>query len=200
MPRPGYLQPVTDPISGADFTRVTDPGGASPRRELPAVRHIAGTAIPAHKRGMRIRACWRSPTVATASADGRTYEPVFYCAMHDDCKWHPADPAVMICVHPNRIYSWEPQSKGQGPSVYVARAGIEHALRDFLYGSLDQPRGSGFRSLSIGSPSRLGETRWSSTAATNSPRPAPVELVPKSINRAVRPGTQIWAVSRRLHR
>jgi hypothetical protein len=26
MPRPDYLQPVTDPVFGTDFTRITDPG------------------------------------------------------------------------------------------------------------------------------------------------------------------------------
>lgn len=66
--------------------------------------------------------------------------------------------------------------------AYVARAGIVHALPDFIDGSLAQPHGSGFRFPSIGSPSRVGEMRWSITAAANSPPPAPIELAPKSIN------------------
>jgi hypothetical protein len=44
------------------------------------------------------------------------------------------------------------------------------------------PMAQGSRFLSIGSPSRVGETSWSIKAATNSPPPAPIELAPKSIN------------------
>lgn len=33
--------------------------------------------------------------------------------MDDDCKWHPTDPALMICVHRNRVYSWEPRTNAK---------------------------------------------------------------------------------------
>jgi hypothetical protein len=38
--------------------------------------------------------------------------------MHDDCKWHPTDPTLMICVHPHRIYGWEPRSNAKA-TIYA---------------------------------------------------------------------------------
>ena len=40
--------------------------------------------------------------------DGRTYKPLFHRSNSDDCKWHPANPILMICVRQNGVYSWEP--------------------------------------------------------------------------------------------
>jgi hypothetical protein len=120
MSRPGYLEPVTDPIFGTEFIRITDPG-----RRLAAAGAACGPAYCRHRYSST--QAWnanQSLLVITNGCngfcflDGRTYEPVFYRPMHDDCKWHPTDPAVMICVHPRRIYSWEPRSNAKA-TIYA---------------------------------------------------------------------------------
>ena len=67
MPRPDYLQAVTDPLFGTGFTRVTEPG------RLLAVGISCNPAYCRHRysstqAGTPIRACSRSTTAVMASA------------------------------------------------------------------------------------------------------------------------------------
>jgi hypothetical protein len=111
MPRPDYLQEVTDPLLGTGFTRVTEPG-----RQLAAGIHC----MPAYCRHRYSSTqAWNADQSLLAInngcngicfLDGRTYEPVFHRAMDDDCKWHPTDPALMICISRREVYFWAPRS------------------------------------------------------------------------------------------
>ena len=42
--------------------------------------------------------------------DGKSYKPLFHRSVHNECEWHPTDPALMICVLRNMIYTWAPRS------------------------------------------------------------------------------------------
>jgi hypothetical protein len=124
MPRPDYLQPVIDPVFGTAFTRVTDPG-----RSL-----AAGFACsPTHCRHRYSSAqAWNADQSLLVIAsgcngfcflDGQTYEPLFHRPMPHECEWHPTDPALMICVSPDQIYTWAPRTNAKtiiyAPSNYV---------------------------------------------------------------------------------
>ena len=41
--------------------------------------------------------------------DGSTYAPLFHRTIPNECEWHPVDPALMICVAGNEIYTWDPR-------------------------------------------------------------------------------------------
>jgi hypothetical protein len=45
--------------------------------------------------------------------DGRTFQPLFHREMREDCKWHPRNPALMVCVHSDRVTLWDPRTDGQ---------------------------------------------------------------------------------------
>jgi hypothetical protein len=111
MPRPGYLQAVTDPLFGTSFTRATEPG-----------RFLA-PGMPCGAQYCRHRysstQAWNADQSLLALTngcngicflDGRTYEPAFHRLMDDDCKWHPTDPVLMICISHRAIYTWAPRS------------------------------------------------------------------------------------------
>jgi hypothetical protein len=111
MARPNYLQPVTDPTFGTGFTRVTDPG------RVLAEGVPCGTAYCRHRYSST--QAWNADQSLLAInngcngicfLDGRTYEPAFHRPVDHDCKWHPTDPAVMICVSARALYTWTPRS------------------------------------------------------------------------------------------
>ena len=111
MPRPEYLQPATDPVFGTRFIRVTEPG-----------RHL-GAGIFCGQSYCRHRyssaQAWNADQSLLAISNGcngfcflngQTYEPAFYRPVDHDCKWHPTDPTLMICVNGRVIYTWAPRS------------------------------------------------------------------------------------------
>lgn len=119
MARPAYLQPVTDPTMATVLTRVTDPG-----------RPMAAGIVcdPGYCRHRYSSAqAWNADQSLLAIAkgcngfcflDGQSYEPAFRRGGDDDCKWHPTDPALMICVRANRVYSWAPRADARS-TIYA---------------------------------------------------------------------------------
>jgi hypothetical protein len=119
MPRPDYLKAVTDPLFGTDFTRVTDPG----RLLFPGV--ACGSDYCRHRYSST--QVWNADQSLLAInngcngicfLNGRSYEPAFHRPMNDDCKWHPIDPALMICISRREIYTWAPRSNAK-KTVYA---------------------------------------------------------------------------------
>jgi hypothetical protein len=119
MPRPDYLQAVMDPLFGTDFTRVTDPG----RLLFPGV--ACGADYCRHRYSST--QVWNADQSLLAInngcngicfLNGRSYEPAFHRPMNDDCKWHPIDPALMICISRREIYAWAPRSNAK-KTVYA---------------------------------------------------------------------------------
>ena len=115
MPRPDYLETVNDPVFGTSFTRITDPG----RRLAPGI-----SCRPAYCRHRYSSTqAWNADQSLLVIAngcnglcflDGRTYKPLFHRAIsEEDCKWHPTDPALMVCVSQTQIYTWAPQSNAK---------------------------------------------------------------------------------------
>jgi len=41
--------------------------------------------------------------------DGSTYAPLFHRTVPNECEWHRVNPALMICVSDNEIYTWNPR-------------------------------------------------------------------------------------------
>ncbi len=121
MPRPDYLQPVTDPVMATVMTRVTDPG----RTLAPGI-----ACDPAFCRHRYSSAqAWNADQSLLAITkgcnghcflDGRSYKPLFHRALDDDCKWHPADPALMICVRATQLYAWAPRT-GAMTAIYTPK-------------------------------------------------------------------------------
>jgi hypothetical protein len=111
MSRPGYLQTVTDPLFGTSFVRITDPGRAFPADVVckPAYCRHRYSSTQAWNADQTLFAV-NDGCQGICFLDGRTYEPAFHRSMDDDCKWHPADPAIMICMSRRRIYTWAPRS------------------------------------------------------------------------------------------
>jgi hypothetical protein len=107
MPEPGYLEPVTDPIFGTWFTRVTNPGrqllvGVSCRPSECRHRYSSAQAWNSDQSLLVIaRGC-----PGLCFLDGQSYAPAFHRRVSGACEWHTTDPALMICVQANRIYAW----------------------------------------------------------------------------------------------
>lgn len=111
MPRPAYLQPAIDPVFKTPFARITDPG----RQNLAGVR--CGSAYCTHRYSSS--QAWNADqsllVIANGCAglcflDGKTYEPLFHRNVPNECEWHPIDPALMICVLRNTVYTWAPRT------------------------------------------------------------------------------------------
>jgi hypothetical protein len=109
-PYPGYLRPVTDAAFGTPFIRVTDPG----RQMLPGI--FCKLAYCAHRYSSS--QAWNADQSLLLIAngcsglcflDGSTYVPLFHRTIPNECEWHPVDPALMICVAGNEIYTWNPR-------------------------------------------------------------------------------------------
>ena len=109
QPRPNYLQESKDPVFGTVIIRVTDPGkflGAGVRCEAAYCRHrYSSTQAWNADQSLLLIA---NGCNGMCFLDGRTYKPLFHRSNSDDCKWHPANPILMICVRQNGVYSWEP--------------------------------------------------------------------------------------------
>ena len=129
MPKPGYLQPVTDPAFGTPFIRITDPG----RQILPGVS--CGPAYCTHRYSSS--QAWNADQSLLVIAngcpgfcflDGRTYKPLFQRPVPNECEWHPTDPALMICVYRNEIYTWAPRTDARN-TVYAPSG-----YNDFQFG------------------------------------------------------------------
>ena len=116
MPFPGYLQQVTDPTFGTSFKRITEPGRPILQGRLcnPAYcrhRYSSTQAWNADQSLLVIaKGCG-----GLCFLDGQTYEPLFWRRIpkHNDCKWHPVDPDLMICVHGNGISTWAPRTNAR---------------------------------------------------------------------------------------
>lgn len=124
MPRPDYRQTATDPVLGIRFVRVTEPGrllapGVPCKREYCRHRYSSTQAWNADQSLLAIN----NGCDGICFLDGRTYEPAFHRPMHDDCKWHPTDPALMICLSRHAIFTWAPRSNAKtivyAPSDYT---------------------------------------------------------------------------------
>ena len=129
MPKPGYLEPVTDPSFGTPFMRVTDPG----RQILPGVS--CGPAYCTHRYSSS--QAWNADQSLLAIfngcsgicfLDGHTYVVLFQRPVPNECEWHPTDPALMICVYNNEIYAWAPRTDTK--TIIYASSGY----RNFQFG------------------------------------------------------------------
>lgn len=116
MARPAYLQPVTDPTMATVLTRVTDPG-------RPMAAGIVCDPNYCRHRYSSTQA-WNADQTLLAITkgcngycflDGQSYQPVFHRAVDDDCKWHPTDPALLICVRASQVYAWAPRTSTRIP-------------------------------------------------------------------------------------
>ncbi len=114
LQKPEYLEAVTDPTFGTEFVRVTNPE----RVFLPGV--VCGKQVCRHRYSST--QAWnadQSLLLITEGCtdlcfvDGQTYEPQFVRRIsgQHDCKWHPRDPDIMVCVHPSGVSSWNPKTK-----------------------------------------------------------------------------------------
>jgi hypothetical protein len=122
MARPAYLQPVTDPVFRTSLTRVTDPG----RHLAPGI--LCGAAYCRHRYSSA--QAWNADQSLLVISkgcngfcflNGQTYEPAFHRLLDHDCKWHPTDPAIMICVHGTQVYTWAPRTNAK--TIVYAPAG-----------------------------------------------------------------------------
>lgn len=114
MPRPDYRQTATDPVLGIRFVRVTEPGrllapGVRCKRGYCRHRYSSTQAWNADQSLLAIN----NGCDGICFLDGRTYEPAFHRPMNDDCKWHPTDPALMICLSRHAIFTWAPRSNAK---------------------------------------------------------------------------------------
>lgn len=114
MPRPGYLAAVTDPLFGTSFTRITEPGrslgaGIFCKPEYCRHRYSSTQAWNADQSLLALT----NGCNGICFLDGRTYQPAFHRLVNDDCKWHPSDPALMICISHREIYAWAPRSNAK---------------------------------------------------------------------------------------
>jgi hypothetical protein len=120
MPRPGYLESTIDPAFRTPFVRVNDP-------DTPVAAGVScGSAYCRHRysrwqgldadRGLFLIA---NGCHGFCFLDGRSYKPLFRRSVSNECEWHPANPALMICVKGNEIYTWAP-SNDTKTTIYVA--------------------------------------------------------------------------------
>jgi hypothetical protein len=110
MPYPGYLQPVTDAAFGTSFTRVTDPG----HQMLPGISCKPAYCTHRYSSSQAWNADQSLLLIANGCSgfcflDGSTYAPLFHRTVPNECEWHPVNPALMICVSGNEVYTWNPR-------------------------------------------------------------------------------------------
>lgn len=123
MERPAYREPVTDPVLGTIFTRVTDPGGMlmACRRDYCRHRYSSTQAWNADQTLLAIS----NGCNGFCFLDGQTYEPAFHRPSTQDCKWHPRDPTLLICVGSTAVYAWSPRTNAVA-SIYPAPTGYAY--------------------------------------------------------------------------
>ena len=111
MPNPGYLEPISDPVFGTPFTKITEPG-------RPMVAGVACAAAYCTHRYSSSQA-WNADQSlliivngchGLCFLDGQTHKPLFHRPLPNECEWHPTDPALMICLYRNQIYTWRPRT------------------------------------------------------------------------------------------
>jgi hypothetical protein len=110
MTYPDYLQTVTDQVFGTPFTRVTDPG----QEILPAISCELAHCTHRYSSSQAWNADQSLLVIANGCSglcflDGSTYVPLFHRTIPNECEWHPLDPALMICVDGDEIYTWNPR-------------------------------------------------------------------------------------------
>ena len=128
MPRPAYLKTVLDPVFGTKFTKVTDPGqrlAAGISCDLAYCRHRY-SSTQAWNADQSLLVITNGCN-GTCFLDGRTYKAAFRRSLTDDCKWHPANPKVMICVNASKIYIWTPRTN----EVNVVYAPVDYTKISF---------------------------------------------------------------------
>jgi hypothetical protein len=114
MPRPDYLKAVTDPLLGTGLVRITKPGqllapGIACQPAYCRHRYSSTQAWNADQSLLAIN----DGCDGICFLDGRSYEPAFHRRTGDDCKWHPSDPVLMICISRREIYKWAPRSNAK---------------------------------------------------------------------------------------
>lgn len=117
MSLPDYLAPATDPVTHLGFVRVTDPGGTEAGSCGPSYcthRYSSAQAWNADQSLLLIA----NGCAGWCFLDGQTYAPRFVRHRSGSCEWHPADPAVMICVTGPTISLWDPRADRDEP-VYT---------------------------------------------------------------------------------
>ena len=111
MERPAYRQPVTDPVLGTSSHPGNGPGSAY------GGRYVCDQSFCRHRYSSA--QAWNADQTLLAISkgcngfcflDGQTYEPAFHRPVDDDCKWHPTDPALLICVRGTQVYAWAPRT------------------------------------------------------------------------------------------
>ncbi|HLJ00663.1 MAG TPA: hypothetical protein VKT76_13175 [Bradyrhizobium sp.] len=110
MADPGYLQQMTDAAFGTPFTRVTDPGheilpGTSCKQAYCTHHYSSSQAWNADQSLLVIS----NGCSGLCFLDGVSFVPLFHRTIPNECEWHPLDPALMICVADNKIYTWNPR-------------------------------------------------------------------------------------------
>ena len=108
---PDYLRLVTDAAFGTPFVRVTDPG----RQMLPGISCKPAYCTHRYSSAQAWNADQSLLLIANGCSglcflDGSTYAPLFHRTVPNECEWHPVDPALMICVAGNEVYTWNPRS------------------------------------------------------------------------------------------
>jgi hypothetical protein len=109
-PYPTYLEPTTDAAFETPFTRITDPG----RQMLPGISCKPTYCTHRYSSSQAWNADQSLLVIANGCSglcflDGSTYVPLFHRTIPNECEWHPVDPALMICVAGNEIYTWNPR-------------------------------------------------------------------------------------------
>jgi hypothetical protein len=107
-------------MHGTQFIRITDPG----RELLPGMRCAADYCRHRYSSTQAWNADQSLFVITKGCADlcfldGRTYRPLFArrVSAHHDCKWHPRDPDLMICVHAAGIDLWAPRANTWSPAL-----------------------------------------------------------------------------------
>jgi hypothetical protein len=100
LSRPGYLQPITDPVFGTKVTRISDEstfGGSANHR----LEHLYSKTQP-----------WNSDMTliqmnsARVILDAKTYQVVKIQSGRDEAKWSTVDPNILYYVSGNQFRKW----------------------------------------------------------------------------------------------
>lgn len=100
IPRPGYLQPITDPVFGTKVTRISDEstfGGSANHR----LQHLYSKTQP-----------WNSDMTliqmhgARVILDAKTYQVIKIQSSKNEAKWSTVDPNILYYVSGNQFRKW----------------------------------------------------------------------------------------------
>ncbi len=124
LPKPPYLQPMTDPVFGTKITRITgDPGTAM---------GSIGTWGNVSRHGYSTRQAWNADQSliwlaentggkpsSSVFLDGSTYQPLFAIEPPSsgtaDVVWHITDPSTMVYAHDAEIGYWNVRTNAVTP-------------------------------------------------------------------------------------